>query len=409
MNSLYNRIRKRLYKSVAGLVPHNTHLRPHTICKLHSELEHPNNQEIIPHSIYPNHLTALYITADLYRACSDYWKPLHQVVTDYFVVEVPNGRIHTDNESSIAVISGRNRLVENVSLSLKDGKVTEAGFNSIFEQRYFTKPTEFEGTVFSMLTGGAGLDNISHWFLDVLPRLHLLRESGLYDRVDWFLVPSLRYGYQVETLNLLGIPKEKLIAGDIYPHLTADSIIASTAPRGNHTLVPSWSCGFIRDSFLPYASEETSGAETLPRIYISRSDSKIRKVSNEADLEAELKRLGFQVVISSKLSILEKIQLFSKADTVVSATGAGFINILFCKPGTKIIELFNEGFVIEPFYDIATKIGLDYHYIICEGKRKIRNAAQGQRENLTVDIARVSKKAKDEKGNLKRQKSSSNL
>src|SRR5690606_26763089 len=148
--------------------------------------------------------------------------------------------------SSVAIISKYNRLIENVSLSLHGGKVTDDGYNNIFERRYFSEPTRYQGTVFSLLTGGAGLNNICHWFVDVLPRLHLLRQSGLYDKVDWFLVPSVRYSYQVETLRLLGIPEDKLIASDQHPHVTADCIIASTAPRGNHTLVPHWLGDYIQ-------------------------------------------------------------------------------------------------------------------------------------------------------------------
>ncbi|WP_074937268.1 glycosyltransferase family 61 protein [Pontibacter akesuensis] len=310
--------------------------------------------------------------------------------TDYMVLEVPNGRIYTDNDSSIAVVSQYNRLIENVSLSLVNGKVSEPNLNNIFEQRFFKPPVKIEGTVFSLLTGGAGINNIGHWFIDVLPRLHLLRESGLYDKVDWFYLPSTRYSYQTETLELLGIPEEKIITGDMYPHITADNVVASTAPRGNHTLVPKWLCNYIQDSFMPYAAEETAAAVTdTPYLYISRSDSKIRNVLNEQELLEALEPYGFKTVISSQLSIKQKIQLFSKAKVVVGATGAGLISMFFCKPGTKMIEIFNEGFVIEPFYDIASKIELDYQYIICKGKKKVRNADQGQHEHLLVETDKV--------------------
>lgn len=306
------------------------------------------------------------------------------------MVEVPNGRIYTDNESSVAVVTQYNRLIENVSLSLRNGKVTEPDINNIFEQRFFTAPTRFNGTVFSMLTGGAGVNNIGHWFIDVLPRLHLLKQSGLYDTVDWFYVPSLRYSYQTETLELLGIPPEKIISGEEHAHVEADCVIASTAPRGNHTLVPQWLCDYIQESFLSYAEEEES---SLPKascnLYVSRSDSSIRNVLNEGELLDELSVYGFESVVSSKLSIKEKIKLFSSADTVMGATGAGLINMFFCKPGTTMVEIFNEGFVVEPFYDIAAKIGLNYRYIICKNRRRVSDAGQGQREHLKVETSKV--------------------
>jgi capsular polysaccharide biosynthesis protein len=306
------------------------------------------------------------------------------------VVEVPNGRIYTDNQSSVAVISQFNRVVDHVSLSLTNGKVTPPDLNNIFDQRYFTEPDKYEGTVFTLLTGGAGVNNISHWFVDVLPRLHLLQESGLYDSIDWFLVPSLRYSYQTETLEMLGIPKEKLIAGDEHPHITADRMVASTAPRGSHTIVPEWLCQFNRDAFLPLIEEDAVVADEKPlRLYISRSDSAIRNVLNEKELLEALEPFGFRNIISSKYSILEKIKMFARAEVVIGATGAGLINMLFCKPGTKLIEIFSEGFILEPFYDIAPKIGLEYDYVICKGNNKIKNADDGQRQHITVEIDKV--------------------
>lgn len=387
----YDKSTRRLKKIMGRFVPFNTRFRPNGICHINQQDKnacHPD--EVKVHTIYPNLTTPLEISEQLYKACSDYWKPMRSVTTDYVVVEVPNGRVHTDNESSVAIVTQQNKVVDNVSLSLEEGKVVPSHRNNIFNQSYFQAPTRFKGTVFSLLTGGAGLNNIGHWFLDVLPRLHLLRESGLYNEVDWFLVPSTHYGYQTETLELLGIPANKIITGTEYRHLTADRIIASTAPRGNHTLVPRWLGQFIRDSFLPLVHEEDlATSEKAPHLYISRSDSAMRNVLNEKELLEALETYKFKSVVSSKYSILEKIRMFSQAKVVVSATGAGLISMFFCKPGTKIIEIFHEGFVIEPFYDIATKIDLDYDYIICKGDKPIHNADEGQRQHLFVETDQV--------------------
>lgn len=402
MNTLYKKIKNRLTKYYKDIVPWNTHLRPHSFCEIGTVSRNSHDsQEITLHPILPNLVTNLNITEELFEACSSYWKPQRQVVTDYVVTQIPHGRICTDNEKSVAIITNRNRLVDNVSLSLQGGKATGAGFNSIFEQRYFTKPVKIKGAVFSMLSGGAGLNNISHWFLDVLPRLYLLRESGLYDKVDWFLVPSLQYDYQRESLNLLGIPESKLMAGDKYPHITADNVIASTAPRGNHTLVPTWACDYIRDSFMPLAENVQTDKKMNSKIYINRRDSGIRKVINETELEEALLLKGFESITLSEYSIMEKIKLFSQAETIIGATGAGLVSLLFCKPGTKVIELFSEGFVIEPFYDIATKLDLDYEYIICKSSKKVYNAHQGQRADLKVDLELLNGKLEKSKTPVK--------
>ena len=42
---------------------------------------------------------------------------------------------------------------------------------------------------------------------------------------------------------------------------------------------------------------------------------------------------------TEKLPFEKQIYLFSNASTIVGAHGAAFTNIIFCKPGTKIIEI----------------------------------------------------------------------
>lgn len=391
---LIRKATKRLGKITRLLLPHQKYFRPMGILRLPSPdtFTQKLDDSVTIHNIYPGLKTTLDISDELYQACSEYWKPQRSVVTDYVVVEVPNGRLHTDNESSIAIISQDNKLIDNVSLSLKDGKVTAPEKNNVFRQRMFTKPVKINGTLFTMLSGGAGMNNIGHWFLDVLPRLHLLQKSGLMEQVDWFLVPSLRYSYQTETLDMLGIPKYKILSGEHYTHITADRLLASTAPRGNHTLVPKWLIHYMRAAFLPaiVPHEERTVESEGPLLFISRKDSSVRNVLNEDELQHMLGQYGFNTIVSSNHSIAEKVRLFSKAKFILSPTGAGLISMLFCQPGTKLVEIFNEGFVIEPFYDIATKLDLDYNYIICKAQgEKAKNAAQGQKGHLVVETEKV--------------------
>lgn len=391
---ILQKVARRANKFGKRFIPYRTYLKPNGVYEIPplTAACQTTDEGVVIHSIYPNYITTLDISEDLYQACSEYWKPQRSVMTDYVVVEVPNGRLHTDNECSIAIITQSGKLVDNVSLSLIDGKVVRPQQNNIFRQSHFTQPVKFDGTVFTMLSGGAGINNIGHWFLDVLPRLHLLQKSGMFEQVDYFLVPSTRYSYQIETLEMLGIPKEKIISGENYTHLTADRLIASTAPRGNYTLVPEWLITYMRQAFVPatIVAQEHQVDSEGPFLFISRKDSSIRNVLNEDELQQVLQQYGFNTIVSSKLSIADKIKLFSSAKFILSPTGAGLISLLFCQPGTKLVEIFNEGFVIEPFFDIATKLKLDYNYIICKSQGRVaKNATQGQQDHLLVETEKV--------------------
>jgi len=49
---------------------------------------------------------------------------------------------------------------------------------------------------------------------------------------------------------------------------------------------------------------------------------------------------------------------------ILAAHGAGLTNFLFCRPGTKVLELVNPNYAHQMYYYLATVLGLDYHYLI---------------------------------------------
>jgi hypothetical protein len=383
------KIQRRMAKAIKNTVSFNVRFRPAGIYQTSKAFaDSVKHKKIFYREIYPNLVTKLPISEELHQACSDYFKPNLIVETTYLVIEVPHGRVHTDNAISIAVITEDNKLIADVSFSYNYGRTVDAEENNIFKQRFFTWPKRYKGTVFTMLTGGSGIDNYSHWLIDVLPRIHLLKKSGLFDQVAWFLVPAYKHDFQRQTLQLLGIGPEKIIEGDKHPHIEADRIIASSAPRGNDSLIPYWLCDFLRSAFL---KEDLISTDYPPLIYLSRKDSKFRTVANEEALTEVLEKYGFHSFVLSDLSFKEKVSLFASAQVIISATGAGMTNIVFCQKGTKVIEIFNEGFVVGPFYDLAPKVGLFYSYLICKTGSKAKNLKQGQQEDIVVDIEAVQK------------------
>ena len=75
------------------------------------------------------------------------------------------------------------------------------------------------------------------------------------------------------------------------------------------------------------------------KIYISRQNCNYRNLVNEDDVIIKLKGLGFQILDLNDYEISEQVNLFSNAEIVVSPTGSGLTNIVFCKKGTKIFEI----------------------------------------------------------------------
>ena len=333
--------------------------------------------------------TSTLIPNNFYQYCTDYF---HTVISsknpgDYLAV-VKEGRIMMDSGSHMAVVSSDGYLIKELSFQWNRGLVTIEQ-NAYLRQKGFSKPTKIKGTVFSMLAGGGAITYYYHWMVDSLPRLFLLKESGLFDTVDYFLVPNYSLDYHRETLAYFGIKDHQVISIQSHRHIQADSLILTSYTRvnGHH---PQWACDGFYDTFVGASAPERSDK----LLYISRADAKQRRVLNESQLIDMLKRYGFEVYTMSSLSMREKVQLLSAARVIVGPHGSGSVNFAFCKPGTKILELFPDNCVAPFICDICDKRGLVYDYLLCESDGNATNAVEGQKLNLTADINQVEEKVR---------------
>jgi Glycosyltransferase 61 len=92
---------------------------------------------------------------------------------------------------------------------------------------------------------------------------------------------------------------------------------------------------------LALAIVPTNGEKATPsRIYISRRFANARVPTNIDELEAVAEQRGFVPVYLEKMSIIEQIRIFHAADMVLAEHGAGLINLLYCRPNVKVLEMF---------------------------------------------------------------------
>ena len=304
------------------------------------------------------------------------------------VVAIPDGRVFTDNVFAISVISGDNHLIGELSYDL-NSSIPEK--NAVFKQNYFKEPEKYSGNVLALLIGEGGIENPSHYLLDSISRIALVKKVGWYDKIDWFLIPSYKYGFHREVIKMLGINESKIIAGDLHNHVQADTLIATTYVR-YHEHVPFWCPEFLRTEFLPHKLPLTDKKFNCPFVYISRKDSPKRRVLNEDALTQTLSKYGFQSFELSSLSFQEKITLFSNAEIIIATIGAGQINLVFSNKNTHVLELMAEDFAQPIFNDLANKVGLKYDYLICKSDGKARTFKQGEKLNLIVNIEEVERK-----------------
>ncbi|MGA2600639.1 MAG: glycosyltransferase family 61 protein [Bryobacteraceae bacterium] len=106
-----------------------------------------------------------------------------------------------------------------------------------------------------------------------------------------------------------------------------------------------------------------------------------RKFHNLEQMEAALSSYGFKTVYLEGMSSVDQILLFQSAEFVIGAHGAGLSNLLFCEPGTKVIELMPSAEFRSFFWFIAQKLELVYGLQFCVANR--------YEDDITVDIDKL--------------------
>lgn len=136
------------------------------------------------------------------------------------------------------------------------------------------------------------------------------------------------------------------------------------------------------------------GIERLPqgkkRLFISRCDARVRNIINEEVFYHRLRKLGFDKIIPGQMDHSAQVKLFSEAEIVVGAHGAGLSNIIFMPPGGKVFELFGRGYVKATYLWLARLAHQDYFYHIC-GESLSHQHFEITDESMETILARLEK------------------
>ncbi|MFD0694229.1 glycosyltransferase family 61 protein [Paenibacillus sp. GCM10027628] len=223
-----------------------------------------------------------------------------------------------------------------------------------------------------------------HWMLDVLPRLHIMKQCGI--QADAYIINGRRMApFQYETLEALGIPKEKVIVSHSGLHLQAKKLIIPHFSRG---IRPKWVCDFLRQELM--INKKIEPVKGFERIFISRANAGKRKLLNEEEVMGLLAKYGFQSIRLEEKSVAEQIQIFASAKVVVAPHGAGLTNVLFSDPGTKVIEFLAPSLVHNCYPILSSLLGHRHYYIIGEGERPPEYVDPHDRKaNITVRLSDV--------------------
>ncbi len=220
-----------------------------------------------------------------------------------------------------------------------------------------------------------------HWMIESLPRMALLSEY--MPLLDGVFIPSPVQKFHRESLEALGLDQNKLIPVDVNSHYQPERLfVPRTFSMYNP---PRWMHRWFKEKYI--SGGGCNGSERSPkrRIYISREDAPARRVVNEMEVVACLEKHGFDVVTLTGHTFLEQAKLFNDADIIVAAHGAGLSNTVFCKKGTKIIEILPPRWMAPCFMVLASSAECDYKHIV-GGESVTSGKREPQRDNIIVPI-----------------------
>jgi hypothetical protein len=212
---------------------------------------------------------------------------------------------------------------------------------------------------------GASPNNFYHWMGEILPRLMTLRQSGA--AADWYVVDAWA-AYQREALAALGVSAAQVIQPHGLLHLEADTLLVPSIRPMQELQATAAALAPVGGAGQPIVSR---------RLFIDRRGS--RRVANAAGLDAALETLGFGRWFLEDLSLHRQVELFRAADIVLGLHGAGFTNIMHCRPGTLVVEVVPEG-IVRPCYPNLSRIFGLRHVLLTAPRR-------GWHQDVHVPIA----------------------
>ena len=195
-----------------------------------------------------------------------------------------------------------------------------------------------------------------HFFAEFMPLAYL----AVHETPEDFkiVLPSYLFSakYTKEIINAMGI---NYIPHDFTQNVKFNQVAIPEIPctaTFNHDLMiktRDWMCNKLIKTPVTTPSR---------KLYLSRKYVQQRRNINEDDVQKCFKKHGFHTIYLENHSIFEQIRYISEAKVIAATFGAGLTNMLWMKPGTKIVEMrMKDDPVNDHFENLAAVLDIGYH------------------------------------------------
>jgi hypothetical protein len=285
-----------------------------------------------------------------------------------FVFEIPN--VNFWGYYGGAVVTADNAVLADLS-----PEVWGPANHPIYSRWHLPKSRFLTGRIAIGVTPEAS-GNYYHWLLDLVPRVLLLKHAAQnFSNYDALLLNGSRANYEREILAALGVPPEKVRYVDSRERF---QIASAVIPSMAINVIAPWKVHGLRD--LPFFGKQNQHR----RLYLSRARAAVRRIANENEISEVLRHRNFEIVEAENLSWREQANLFAGASVIVAPHGAALANIVFCTPGTRVVEISTRAGYRDWYWQLAAVAGLSYK--VLEAQRL--GSFSGPYENADMIVSR---------------------
>jgi hypothetical protein len=333
---------------------------------------------------------------------------LNNVITIKESIFYPSIKLFSENDSQVYLpIDEEVMSLKALNVDLNVNSISSPTYSSIYSDPLF---------FFIYNT-----DNYYHFVYDTLPylitffhlrksfpNLKLLVSSPNFQR-------NKPYPFFYEFLEILGIFEDDLIFIAESTKYSSVFISDSYTHSGKSSYPPRKEIYQLFSEILNKARSYESNEKFNEKIYISRRSwlhgntsnigtnyTQKRKLEIESSLVNFLESKGFIETFTENLSVIEKVNLFSRAKLIIGPSGGGLCNVLFSDKNARLLAINSPGFMsinkrfIYSFANVETSFFDDtYHLENTKFKKYMRvhspkNNIVGEVEDYKDNMIKIS-------------------
>ena len=209
-----------------------------------------------------------------------------------------------------------------------------------------------------VLAESRGASNYGHFILEMLPRAWLAR-SRL--NLNW---PAIIHaaGTQIQEVSRQALHCAGFLADEVLA-VSRDAVFVRDLIFVDGLIGSPYISTIVLDC-LDELTAQVSAAGAR-KVYVPRAPAFTRDFEDEPAAAAALADLGFERTPTFGMTFEAQVALFRGATEIVGVTGAALTNILFCRPGTRVVVFSPASAAELLFWLIAEKRGLIYEEVRC--------------------------------------------